>query len=75
MKKKDDIQLAREFFENLVKILGENELYRMLYGELPIDNESEDRARFSMEAYQETKPLREMLEKLVIGKPIKEDAG
>jgi hypothetical protein len=45
MKTKDELTKAKEFFENIVKVYGENQLYKALYGELPTDDDSMERIK------------------------------
>ena len=63
--KKDDIRKAREFFENIVKIYGENYLYKAIYGELPTDEDSEARVRKMTTMYEAAKPLKDEIEKFI----------
>ena len=64
-KTKDNIRKARDFFENIVKIYGENRLYKAFYGELPTDRDSEKRIRKMTMIYEEAKPLKDEIEKLI----------
>lgn len=61
--KKDEIKKARDFFENIVKIYGENQLYRVMYGELPIDDDTEERIRKMRMLYEEAEPLKKEIYK------------
>jgi len=45
MKREDTVRKAREFFETVVRIYGENQLYKAIFGELPIDENSEKRIK------------------------------
>jgi hypothetical protein len=54
---KDTITTAKEFFEETIKILGENQLYKLIYGELPVDEDSAERIRKSLQMYDKAKPL------------------
>jgi len=65
MKKKDGLRKAREFFENIVKIYGENQLYKAMYGEIPTDLDSEDRIRTMQGMYEDAKPLKDEIEKFI----------
>lgn len=53
----EQIKTAQEFFEHTIKILGENQLYRLIYGELPVDEDSAQRIAKSMKMYENAKPL------------------
>jgi hypothetical protein len=59
--KDDDIRKARDFFANIVKIYGENQLYKSLYGELPIDEDSEERIRKQVQMLEDAKPLKDII--------------
>jgi len=54
---KDVIDSAQEFFEFVIKIFGENMLYRTIYGELPTDTITSEGIRESMGKYDRAEPL------------------
>lgn len=58
-----DLKNAQEFFEQVIRIAGELELYKMLYGELPTNDDVRERMMQIREEYKSTKPLRESIQK------------
>ena len=62
---KNDIGNARQFFEYFVKIAGQLELYKILFGELPTDKDSANRLVKMQQSYDDLKPLREDIEKII----------
>lgn len=72
------IKTAMEFFQEVIHILGENQLYKTLYGELPTDKDSAVRIARMMEAHKQAYPLLDELNQFfetqsAQSKPIKEE--
>ena len=65
MKKKidKDLQLMLDFFTNYVKIGGELQLYKTLFGEMPFTKEGAIDIMKTREMYRNARPLSDALQK------------
>ena len=67
-KKKDDLTKAREFFETIIRVFGENQLYRTMFGELPVDDETEAKIRKLQKMEVGARPLKDIINKFITEK-------